>query len=160
MSRSWSNRNRHWHRLRVVPHFSSGIVGRAKRERARKSPHARKGDTPSLTLTLHWKNANSLFKQRFCGRRRRGILNSLLKGLGHAISYLKVFKKLKLDGFKTIEFPNKVVQFCQSRPFSCIETFSCCLLQRMATLDTDWNLKKLSQSSQVLKELCHEIQPN
>ena len=32
-------------RLRVVPHFYSGIVGRAKRERAWKSPHARKGDT-------------------------------------------------------------------------------------------------------------------
>ena len=33
-------------RLRVVPHFSEGIVERAKRERAWKSPHARKGDTP------------------------------------------------------------------------------------------------------------------
>ena len=33
------------HRLRVVPHFSSGIVGRAKREHAWKSPHERKGDT-------------------------------------------------------------------------------------------------------------------
>ena len=32
-------------RLRVVPHFSSGTVERAKRERAGKSPHARKGDT-------------------------------------------------------------------------------------------------------------------
>ena len=32
-------------RLRVVPHFSSGIVEWAKRERAWKSPHARKGDT-------------------------------------------------------------------------------------------------------------------
>ena len=32
-------------RLRVVPHFSSGIVELAKRERAWKSPHARKGDT-------------------------------------------------------------------------------------------------------------------
>ena len=32
------------YRLRVVPHFSSGIVGRAKRERAWKSPHARKGE--------------------------------------------------------------------------------------------------------------------
>ena len=31
--------------LRVVSHFSSGIVERAKRERAWKSPHARKGDT-------------------------------------------------------------------------------------------------------------------
>ena len=29
-------------RLRVVPHFSSGIVERAKRERTWKSPHARK----------------------------------------------------------------------------------------------------------------------
>ena len=29
-------------RLRVVPNFSSGIVERAKRERALKSPHARK----------------------------------------------------------------------------------------------------------------------
>ena len=32
-------------RLRVVPHFTSGIVERAKREGAWKSPHARKGDT-------------------------------------------------------------------------------------------------------------------
>ena len=32
-------------RLRVVPHFSSGIVERAKRERTWKSPHARKGNT-------------------------------------------------------------------------------------------------------------------
>ena len=30
-------------RLRVVPHFSSGIIERAKRERPWKSPHARKG---------------------------------------------------------------------------------------------------------------------
>ena len=35
-----------WHRLRVVPHFSLGIVERAKRERAWKSPHARKGSPP------------------------------------------------------------------------------------------------------------------
>ena len=32
-------------RLQVVPHFSSGIVERTKRDRAWKSPHARKGDT-------------------------------------------------------------------------------------------------------------------
>ena len=32
-------------RLRVVAHFSSGIVERAERERSWKSPHARKGDT-------------------------------------------------------------------------------------------------------------------
>ena len=29
----------------IVPHFSSGIVEQAKRERAWKSPHAKKGDT-------------------------------------------------------------------------------------------------------------------
>ena len=40
------------HRLRVVPHFSSGIVERAKRERAGKSPHARKGDTLSPRRVL------------------------------------------------------------------------------------------------------------
>ena len=32
-------------KLRVVPHFSSGIVERAKHEGVWKSPHARKGDT-------------------------------------------------------------------------------------------------------------------
>ena len=32
-------------RLRIVPYVSSGIEERAKRERAWKSPHARKGDT-------------------------------------------------------------------------------------------------------------------
>ena len=32
-------------RLRVVPHFSSGIVERAKHERTWKSPHTRKGNT-------------------------------------------------------------------------------------------------------------------
>ena len=37
-----------WSRLRVVPHFSSGIVERTKRERAWKSPHARKGDIAFL----------------------------------------------------------------------------------------------------------------
>ena len=40
-------------RLRVVPHFSSGIVERAKRERAWKSPYARKGDT-RVTPFLAW----------------------------------------------------------------------------------------------------------
>ena len=39
-------------RLRVVPHFSSGIVERAKRERAWKSPHARK--TRRVLLLLAW----------------------------------------------------------------------------------------------------------
>ena len=43
--RAQSTNIHQYNRLRVVPHFSSGIVERAKRERAWKSPHARKGDT-------------------------------------------------------------------------------------------------------------------
>ena len=39
-------------RLRVFPHFSSGIVERAKRERAWKSPHARKGTGARVSLAL------------------------------------------------------------------------------------------------------------
>ena len=42
--RIW-NRIRDVARLRVVPHFPSGLGERAKSERAWKSPHARKGDT-------------------------------------------------------------------------------------------------------------------
>ena len=38
-------------RLRVVPHFSSGIVERAKRERAWKSSHARKDDTRRVAFS-------------------------------------------------------------------------------------------------------------
>ena len=38
-------------RLRVVPHFSSGIVERAKRERAWKSTHARKGETRRVAFS-------------------------------------------------------------------------------------------------------------
>ena len=41
-------------RLRVVPHFSPGIVERAKRERAGKSPHERKGDTRRVSPFLAW----------------------------------------------------------------------------------------------------------
>ena len=38
-------------RLRAVHHFSSRIVERVKRERAWKSPHARKGDTRGVIFT-------------------------------------------------------------------------------------------------------------
>ena len=45
----WTGEGKEWGwgrpRLRVVRHFSSGLAKRAKRERAWKSPHARKGDT-------------------------------------------------------------------------------------------------------------------
>ena len=38
-------------RLRAVPHFSSGIVERAKCKSAWKSPHVRKGDTRGVIFT-------------------------------------------------------------------------------------------------------------
>ena len=42
-------------RLRLVPHFSSRIVERAKREPACKSPHARKGDTRRVAFSrVRW----------------------------------------------------------------------------------------------------------
>ena len=39
-------------RLQVVPHFSSGIVGRVKYERAWKSPHARKAILPAAHVVF------------------------------------------------------------------------------------------------------------
>ena len=67
---TWPPWGRGWHstdlsvsgRLRVVPHFSSGIVEQAKRERAWKSPHARKGDTrrgESVSPFLAWGDVHS-----------------------------------------------------------------------------------------------------
>ena len=62
-------------RLRVVPYFSSGIVERAKRERAWKSTHARKGDSRrgerkmrgpsffSLPATMHYTKKTTINKQ-------------------------------------------------------------------------------------------------
>ena len=51
-------------RLQVVPHFSSRIVERAKRERAWKSPHARKGDTPRSTIPEEkWGTTRSLISK-------------------------------------------------------------------------------------------------
>ena len=63
----------------MVPHFSSGIVERAKRERTWKSPHARKGDTRLFTrgviftcarvshaLLSQRKNGGSLSLSAFC----------------------------------------------------------------------------------------------
>ena len=41
-------------RLRVVPHFSSGIVERVRRECAWKSPHARKYDTRVAFSRVGW----------------------------------------------------------------------------------------------------------
>ena len=60
-------------RLRVVPHFSSGIVERAKRERAWNSPHARKGDTGGgiqlsrwpIQQRRRWCHATSITLSRF-----------------------------------------------------------------------------------------------
>ena len=58
--RSW-NRIRDVARLQVVHHFSSGIGERAKRERAWKSPHARKGEqSPCLAWVIYTRARVSL----------------------------------------------------------------------------------------------------
>ena len=54
-------------RLRVVPHLSSGIVKQAKRERAWKSPHARKGD-------MGWFSRALAFRSLYCPWGKRGRL--------------------------------------------------------------------------------------
>ena len=43
-----------------------------------------------------------------------------------------------------------LVAFCHFRLYFVNETVSCCLLQRMARMNMDWNLKKLAQLFQVL----------
>ena len=70
-------------RLRVVPHFSSGIVEGAKRERAWKSPHARKGDTRRHAATrapfLAWGDfhARSRFARSTIPEEKWGTTRSL-----------------------------------------------------------------------------------
>ena len=43
-----------FYRLQVVPHLSSGIVERAKRERAWKSPHAKRRHATSCLSRVGW----------------------------------------------------------------------------------------------------------
>ena len=53
-------------RLRLVPHFSSGIVERAKRVRAWKSPHARKGDTRRVAFSrVGWFSRSLAFRSLY-----------------------------------------------------------------------------------------------
>ena len=73
--------------LRVVPHFSSGIVERAKRERAWKSPHARQSDT-RVSPFLAWGDfhASSRFARSTIPEEKWGTTRSLqflLAGLIH-----------------------------------------------------------------------------
>ena len=62
-------------RLLVVPHFSSGIVERAKRERAWKSPHVRKGDT--FTVHIGHFHARSRFARSTIPEEKLGTTRSL-----------------------------------------------------------------------------------
>ena len=65
-------------RLRVVTHFSSGILERTKRERAWKSPHARKGDD------FH---ARSRFVRSTLPEEKWGTTRSLTQGEIHPNIY-------------------------------------------------------------------------
>ena len=74
-------------RLLVVPHFSSGIVEPAKRERAWKSPHARKGDTRYAWGYFH---ASSRFARPTIPEKKWGTTRSLLKLLLKALTQKKI----------------------------------------------------------------------
>ena len=78
-------------RLRVVPHFSSGIVQRAKRERAWKSPLARKGDTRQGASFFSLPAACRLFSRGVIFTRARVSLAllSLRKNGGLLVVYFK-----------------------------------------------------------------------
>ena len=67
-------------RLRVDPHFSSGIVERAKRDSAWKSPHARKGLSPRrVSPFLAWGDfhARSRFTRSTLREEKWGTTRSL-----------------------------------------------------------------------------------
>ena len=68
-------------RVRVVPHLSSGIVERAKRKSAWKSPHERKGDTPPRLAFLAWSDfhARSRFAPSTILDEKWGIIRSLIE---------------------------------------------------------------------------------
>ena len=65
-------------RLRVVPHFSSGIVERTKRERAWKSPRARKGDTRIAFFAWGDFQARSRFARSTIPEEKWGTTRSLV----------------------------------------------------------------------------------
>ena len=65
------------HRLPVLPHFSSGIVEGARRERAWKSPHARKGNTRLALLAWGDFHARSRFARSTIPEEKWGTTRSL-----------------------------------------------------------------------------------
>ena len=65
-------------RLRVVPHFSSGIAERAKRERACKSPHARKARRSGPFLVWGDFQARSPFARSTIPEDKWGKIRSLV----------------------------------------------------------------------------------
>ena len=83
-------------RLRVVPHFSSGTVQRAKRERAWKSPHASTRARVSIALLSLRKNGGLLVvyfsdhnDDLLVLLQWKGALNRIMPSLGaQALSYI------------------------------------------------------------------------
>ena len=92
-------------RLRVVPHFSSGIVQRAKRELAWKSPHARKGDT-RVSLCLAWGDfhARSRFARSIIPEEKWGTTRSLQELLFVVWHHWCSSQGLKLNNFINFNF--------------------------------------------------------
>ena len=74
-----------YHKLREVPHFSSGILKWAKRERVWKSPHARKEDTCGLFSV----------RKRTCFRPR----NSKIVYQNSRLSTIPIFNMIKVNWY-------------------------------------------------------------
>ena len=71
-------------RLQVVPHLSSGIVERAKGERAGKSPHRVKMSPPRLAfLAIGDFHARSRFARSSISEEKRRTIRSLLTSSLH-----------------------------------------------------------------------------
>ena len=85
-------------RLRVVPHFSSGIVERAKRERAWKSPHARKGFSLAAASRLSrvgWFSSAPRFARSSIPEEKWGTTRSLFQMYILSLSYLIIVTMVK-----------------------------------------------------------------
>ena len=72
----------------------------------------------------------------------------MTKNLTDIVVYKRNLRQqLKINFLKnTLNSKNSGPEFCYLRQYLGIGTVSGCLLQRMVTMDMDWNLKKRDQS--------------
>ena len=108
--------------LRVVPHFSWGIVERAKRERAWKSPHARQSDTRvSSFLTWGDFHASSRFVALLSLRKNGGLLvvyrNCCLGLYIFVKGFRRANKQPRPQGFSLKKWVGRPTHFLREKPW-------------------------------------------